>query len=259
MVSVGRRNVIGAVRSGDGVGDGVCGARGRWGGMSGPVVRCERRDIGLVSEFRIVEVADELLPALGPAGFVEHGGWWVKSFPADTPHLDRAWDNFQRLIMPWLRQAVGLDPVPWRETLTAVCQRLTPAGLDWWLTGSAALAVRGVAVTPGDLDLVVSAAHARRVGDLLIDGLVEPVAPADWFCDWWGRAVLAARVEWVGGVRPASDLPEPTDFGLVAAADLEVVRWRGWDIRVPPLALQRAVTVRRGLHDRVRLIDGFTD
>ena len=47
-------------------------------------------------------------------------------------------------------------------------------------------------------------------GDLLVDGLVEPVAPANWFCTWWGRAVLGARVEWVGGVGPTADEPEPT-------------------------------------------------
>ncbi|MEV7401936.1 hypothetical protein AB0N93_16280 [Streptomyces sp. NPDC091267] len=225
--------------------------------MSGPVVRCERYDGGTVSEFRVVEAADALLPALGPAGFTERDGYWFKSFPAGTPHLDRAWENFQRLIVPQLRQAVGADPVPWREALAEVCLRLAPAGVDWWLTGSAALAVRGIAVTPGDLDLVVSGPHAHRVGDLLLDGLVEPVAPADWFCDWWGRAVLGARVEWVGGVGPAADLPEPTDFGLVAAAGLETVRWRDRDIRVPPLSLQRAVSARRGLHERVRLIDDF--
>ncbi len=121
-----------------------------------------------------------------------------------------------------------------------MCERLTSAAVDWWLTGSAALAARGVSVTPGDLDLVVSAADARRVGDLLIDGLVEPVAPAAWFCDWWGWAMLGARVEWVGGVGPASDQPEPTDFGLIAAARVETVRWQDWaHPRATPFASAR--------------------
>jgi hypothetical protein len=225
--------------------------------MGSGTVRCERYDTEQVSEFRIVEVAGELLPGVRKSAFAEQNGHWVRSFPADTPQLDRAWANFERLIEPWLRQAAGLDEVPWQEALAVVCQRLNDAEVDWWLVGSAALAVRGVAVTPGDLDLVVSGADARRVGDLLLDGLVEPVAPADWFCDWWGRAVLGARVEWVGGLRPASDQPVVSDFGLVAAAHLEVVRWRSWEIRVPPLTLQRAASVRRGLGDRVRLIDAF--
>jgi hypothetical protein len=209
-------------------------------------------------QFRLVHVADELLPAVRKAAFVSRDGYWCREFPAGTQHLDRAWTNFQRLILPMLRQAAGLDPVPWAAALDEVCRRLVPAGVDWWLTGSAALAVRGIPVTPGDLDLVVSDADARRVGDLLLDGLVEPVAPADWFCRWWGRAMLGARVEWVGGVGPAADEPEPTDFGPTAAGRLELVPWRGWPLRVPPLDLQRAVSLRRGLSDRVHLIDAST-
>jgi hypothetical protein len=207
------------------------------------------------TQFRLVRVADELVAAVRKAGFTAGDGHWFKEFPAGTPHLDRAWSNFERLVEPMLRQTAGLEPVPWSSALEEVCRRLDPAGVDWWLTGSAALAVRGIPVSPGDLDLVVSEADSRRVGDLLLDGLVEPVAPADWFCSFWGRAMLGARVEWVGGVGPAADEPEPTDFGLVAAARLETVRWRDRSLRVPPLDLQRAVSVRRGLDDRVRLID----
>ncbi len=254
-------------------------------------------------EFRLQRVPAELVPAVGRAGFGARDGYWCKRFPDDTPHLDRAWANFQRLILPMLRQVAGLDPVPWAEALEEVCRRLEPAGVDWWLTGSAALAVRGIAVSPGDLDLVVADGDAVRVGELLLDGLMEPVAPADWFCSWWGRAMLppggagpaaavplgalgpagssvlvgapepgpgsasgresgpagggaGARVEWVGGVGPAADEPLPTDFGPAAAARLETVRWRDWSVRVPPLDLQRAVSLRRGLHDRVALIDG---
>jgi hypothetical protein len=34
-----------------------------------------------------------LVPAVLKAGFGEHDGHWCKQFPADTPHLDRAWAN----------------------------------------------------------------------------------------------------------------------------------------------------------------------
>ena len=187
---------------------------------------------------------------------VRHGRV-VPRVPSDAPHLERAWDNFQRLLPPWLRQMAGLEPVPWSSALEVVCTRLATRSVDWWLTGSAALAVRGVAVRPRDLDLVVAGEHARLVGDLLLDGLVEPVSPAEWFCTWWGRAVCGARVEWVGGVGPRADDPLPTDFGLAAQARLETVHWRGHVLRVPPIGLQREVCVRRGLSDRVKAIDSF--
>ena len=62
---------------------------------------------------------------------------------------------------------------------------------------------------------------------------------------------------WIGGVLEAADRPEPTDFGLVAQGNLEQVPWRGVNIHVPPLALQRAAAVRRGLGDRVAAIDAW--
>jgi hypothetical protein len=47
------------------------------------------------------------------------------------------------------------------------------------------------------------------------------------------------------------------DFGPVAASRLETVTWEGWQLRVPPLDLQRAVSERRGLTARVALIDAL--
>jgi hypothetical protein len=41
---------------------------------------------------------------------------------------------------------------------------------------------------------------------------------------------------------------------LVLAPD-SGLRWQDWDIRVPPLALQRAVSLRRGLDRRAAIID----
>jgi hypothetical protein len=105
-------------------------------------------------------------------------------------------------------------------------------------------------------------ADVRRLGELLADVLIEPVAPSvnepdGWISDWWGRAFCHARIEWIAGVRAHADDPEPSDFGGVAAALLETVSWEQWRIRVPPLSLQRAVSHRRGLIDRVAAIDSL--
>jgi hypothetical protein len=58
----------------------------------------------------------------------------------------------------------------------------------------------------------------------MIDLLMEPVTCADWgISNWFGRAVLTTRVEWIGGVTDAADRPHPTDFGPTAAARPETV------------------------------------
>lgn len=224
-------------------------------------MRFERRTAGEDTEFWVYDAGPDLGTALQKLVWEPRDGGWLKSFHGPVPEqAERAFANIPYLFEPMLRQCLG-TPVPWVAALAAVCRRLEGSGVDWWLCGSAALAVRGIAVAPGDLDLVVADADAVAMGGLLADGLIEPVCRAGWpISTWWGRAFLHARVEWVGGVTAAADEPEVTDYGPAAAARLQVVRWRDWRIRVPPVHLQRAVSVRRGLAGRVALIDqhGFT-
>lgn len=175
--------------------------------------------------------------------------------PPGTPHLDRVYRNFELSAEPMLLQAAGVLPAPWEEGLLAFLDRVEGQGVDWWLAGSGALAVRGIPVRPRDLDLIVDGPGAHRLGELLLDHLVEPVLPVeDWICRWWGRAFLHLRLEWVGEVTLQADHPRVSDFGPTAASRLEVVHWRGHAIRVPPLELQLEVSLRRGLTDRAELI-----
>jgi hypothetical protein len=169
-------------------------------------------------------------------GYERHGDDWRIQYPADTPHLAQCWRTFSASAELMVRQAAGLAPVPWRDALRELCRRTAEAAVSWWLTGSAAIAVRGAPLSPGDLDLVCSVEDAVRLGDVFADELVEPVLPsgADWISEYWGRAFYGARIEWIGGPRPDVDAPLPTDFGPVAAARLEAVTWEDWTIRVPP-------------------------
>jgi hypothetical protein len=195
--------------------------------------------------------------ALSDLFFEERNGRHVRRFPPGTVS-DEIFSRFQSQLDRLLRQTARLEPAPWQRALRQTANRLDAAGVEWWLTGSAALAVRGVDLAPRDLDLVVSDDGAAAATAALDDALIEPtVAVEGGFCRWFGRAWVGARVEWVGGVTAISDEPAPTDFGLVAAASLDAIRWDGLTIFVPALELQRAVSERRGLPDRVRLIDSL--
>lgn len=219
-------------------------------------MRCELMSRGESTEFWVFDAGPPLETALEQLWWERCAGGWRRSFVCPAAQAAPAFGNLERLLEPMLAQAAGLEPVPWQDALAEVCSRFGPAGVDWWLAGSAALAVRGAPLSPGDLDLIVSGPDSIRAGSLLADGLIEPVVHGEWeLSQWWGRAFVHARIEWAGGVTAAADEPEITDFGPAAAAALQVVRWRDWDIRVPPLALQRAVSLRRGLPGRVALID----
>jgi len=180
---------------------------------------------------------------------------FAKDFPADTPHLERIYENWERCVEEMVLQQAQARPAPWDRALLAFLEAIEGEPVAWWLAGSAALAVRGLDVAPRDLDLIVDGAGARRLGELLLDHLVEPVLPSGgWIADWFGRAFLHARVEWVGDVHADVDTPLACDFGPAAASRLETVLWRGHAVRVPPLDLQLEVSEQRGLADRAAKI-----
>ncbi len=223
-------------------------------------MRFELRDTGGKSEFWAFDVDARFEATMSALAWERSGRAWLRRVACPAEAAEPALANVNRFMLPLLRQAADLDPVPWQDALDEVCRRFASDGaVDWFLGGSAALAVRGAAVHPHDLDLIVSEADSVRVGDLLADGLLEPVAAGEWpLSIWWGRAFLHARVEWAGGMTAAADQPDVTDFGPTAESLLETVAWRDWQLRVPPLHLQRAVSERRGLTARVAMIDTLT-
>jgi hypothetical protein len=213
------------------------------------------RAVGRLVYFVVEELDPHYHDGILNLGFEQVGDTFRRAFPADGLHLNQAYRNFSRYGEDMILQRAGVRPVPWDAALLAFLQAVEGHGIDWWLGGSAPLAVRGMEVAPRDLDLVVSEADSRRLGDLLADYLVEPVIPVtDWFCAWWGRAFLHARVEWVGGVNELADQPAVSDYGPTAASRLDTVLWKGYPVRVPPLDLQLMVNDKRGLADRVAMI-----
>jgi hypothetical protein len=214
---------------------------------------------GVEGDCLVVETDEPALKlALDDLFFEPSNGRHVRRFPTGSVSHG-IFRRFQFHVDQLLRQTARLEPVPWQSALKETARRLDGADLEWWLTGSAALAVRGIDVAPRDLDLVVSGENPAAVAAAFDDALIEPTIPTEgWFCAWFGRAWVDARVEWVGGVTAVADEPLPTDFGPTAAESLDAVRWEGLALFVPPLQLQRDVCARRGLTDRVRLIDSYS-
>jgi hypothetical protein len=206
------------------------------------VVRCDDR----VSEHALLDLY-----------FLREDDAYAKRFPSGSV-TDGIVARLREVLVPLLRQTARLEPAPWPEALREAVRRLNDADIDWWLTGSAALAVRGLRIEPRDIDLMIHEKDAMPAAAAFADVLIEPAVETDgWISRWFGRAWLGARVEWVAGVSASVDEPVPTDFGPIAAAALTQIEWAGLPIRVPSLELQREVSARRGLNDRVTLIDSL--
>jgi hypothetical protein len=164
------------------------------------------------------------------------------------------YERFAASIEPMVLQSARLVRVPWEDALLEFLRRVEGSELRWWLYGSAALAVRGLDVEPGDVD--VSVDDAALAGRIFDDLLVTPVLELqDWAAKYTGRAFHGAIFEWLSDPHPEDDDPaDPNEQGPFVADRLETVEWHGRRIPVPPLTVQLAACERRGLDDRVQLI-----
>ena len=182
----------------------------------------------------------------------------TEGFERRTPwrgDVEAIFERFEASIETMLRQHGGLEPVPWQQALRRLVLLLNGEA-DWCLVGSCALAVRGIAAAPRDIDAVVREADFASVAQRLDDHLIEPVSSSDdWIARWFCRAFLSGRVECIAGIPDWVDSPEPSDFGPLAWSRRERVHWCGVEVSVPPLDLQLAVTRRRGLLERARMIE----
>jgi hypothetical protein len=148
--------------------------------------------------------------------------------------------------------------MPWEKALELFCQRVQNSGLSWWLTGSCAACIRGVDLNPHDVDIIIDSKHCSLVEDMFAQEIIEPLRDTSgWVTKDFGVIFLKARIDIASDPSPKIDLPQPSDCGPYALANLETVNWHGYDIRVPPLELQIDINKRRGRTERAEKISAF--
>jgi hypothetical protein len=206
---------------------------------------------------RFVVVASDPLygPHLEHLGYLGIGdGRFATRWFAAAPSITRYHERFAASIEQMVLQSARVGAIPWEDALLETLRRLTGTELRWWLYGSTALAVRGIDIAPGDIDLNVG--DAGLAGRIFDDLLVTPVEDLDgWAAKRVGRAFHGAVIEWLSEPSVEKDDPaKPNEHGPLVADRLEIVEWRGHRFAVPPLSAQLASCERRGLRQRVELI-----
>jgi hypothetical protein len=216
----------------------------------------------LVTELRRHEGSAEFVVATDVVRFQDalvHMGWspvgqgtFSRRLFTSATDVDRVYERFTQCIERMVLQSLRLVPVAWDVALAEFTDRASASRLQWWLYGSAALAVRGIDIEPRDVDIAVDDAHLAA--DLLSDLVVEPVSRHDdWVAEWTGRAFYGAIIEWLAGGRPTGHVP-PHEQEPSVVEFLEPVSWQGRSLLVPPLEIQLAVAEARGLSRRRDLI-----
>jgi hypothetical protein len=185
----------------------------------------------------------------------EAEGEFIRRFPR-TELNPVIFARFSAAASAMLKHFVRREAPPWEKSLEHLHQLLAKANVEWMLGGSAALAIRGVQLTPRDIDFTIADQHAtvEALGHLLVEPPVK--ANGTWVAEWFGRAWDGTRIEWAAETRPDLDDHDWTsDIGPDAERRAERVKWHGLWFRVPPLDLQAAVSRERGLQDRVAAIN----
>jgi hypothetical protein len=191
-------------------------------------------------------------------GYAEKGDLQYARAFRSSPDAPVYFERFAACARDMFEQFISEVARPWERSVEHLNGLLAAGDVDWLLSGSVALAVRGVEVAPRDIDFTV--AEMEPTVEALRDLIVEPPIRAygGWHAEWFGRAWDGMRIEWVAETKPDLDQHEWTsDIGPDAVARAETIEWRGLSFRVPPLDLQLAVSRDRGLHTRVAAIERF--
>jgi hypothetical protein len=136
------------------------------------------------------------------------------------------------------------------ELVARLAAPLERDGIEWFIGGSGAAWLLGSGLLPHDLDVGTTREGVDRIGELLREYLIEPIAPtdrADGGIVRGARAFLGTfqagvRVEWSVPLSPGRVEPLGEWTGLSGVARLESLERHGATIRVsrPEYALVRA-------------------
>jgi hypothetical protein len=86
--------------------------------------------------------------------------------------------------------------VPWREGLDAFCSIIEKTDMDWWLTGSCAACIRGIDLSPHDVDIMINSDDIPELTELFRDELIEPIVSTHgWLTKDFGVMFLHCRID----------------------------------------------------------------
>ncbi len=166
--------------------------------------------------------------------------------------------NLRQALGEMIPQKSAKGPAGWIVQFRDLLSRAEQARAPLAVVGSVAMAIRGVGVCPGDIDVLTTLEGADALAESYQDTLVVPLFTSPGF-GRFGRAFAGGiRVEWLGNPARAQEGP----WSLAAASwsiasPFEEISRESQLLRVPPLELQRAVEVQRQRPHRVAAIDDF--
>lgn len=208
--------------------------------------------------FRISNIDPKHVPVLWMCYYQEDEDGFYKAYPADYPNIGIIRENFVQHGQSMFNQLGYYSAIPWEKGLLAFADRVAGTKINWWLTGSCAVCLRGVKLNPHDVDIMVDSADIPAIMELFREDIFEPITDTQgWVTKDFGVLFIHCRIDIASDPASCLDDPMPVDCGPYAKEHLETIVWQGHTFRIPPLALSIAVNEKRERWDRVKLMQDF--
>ena len=174
-----------------------------------------------------------------------------------TKYKNKIKHNYKKYVKAILDEKSGHIKLDWQKGLETLASIAEKADIEWWNTGNILLPLNGIDTDVTDLDFYFHKKDLEAVYDAFQDYIVEPIIcggnRADTF-EYNGLAYINCTICMFSEPLDNLDIPEPVHFGKYAAANLEIITWKDYKIKVPPIELYIKTLEKWGKTGRVQFI-----
>jgi len=148
-----------------------------------------------------------------------------------------------------------LSDCDWEKPLELLARKFNENEIEWYIIGSVCDAIRGVAVKPGDMDIVVHTRDFAKVKEIcytcVSDSVIFPFLDNQKLCPLrcYGRLFLSGA--WI-------EIAADENWNIEnRQSKYEKIVWRGHDIYVESLQHRYQVEIARNRMDRIKAIEKY--
>jgi len=179
--------------------------------------------------------------------------WWqignnfVKSFD-NVKDFEFCADNFTKYGETAIKQQLKIIKAPWKKALDLFISEIKKLGVDWYIHGSAAMALWGIDVEPKDVNIIISNySDFDKVRNHFYKYAIRPIERCEnWLMSGYGEIFMEAVI----GISFHNKELEPLDMSKLGKID-----YNGTEVYVSSLEMLRQDNINYNRFDRVKAIE----
>lgn len=179
--------------------------------------------------------------------------WWqvgnnfIKSYD-NVRDFEYCAKNFTKYGETAVKQQLKLIETPWQKALESFCSEIQKLGVDWYVHGSAAMALWGIDVEPKDVNIIVANySDFDKVRDHFCKFAIRPIERCEnWVMSGLGEIFMDAVIS----IAFHNKELEPYDMSTLGK-----VNFNGKEIYISSLEMLKEDNINFNRPDRVKAIE----